>query len=109
MITERLANKALAISDNAKFSNKYLVPLAGTPLSALVSSINAIVESGDVNEIVSISQRKTSTIGSFNEIEDEIAKSAGKILSRVIFKARNEINPKIKGCIDKVEEYKKTA
>lgn len=106
MITESLAKRAIRIHDNAFFANKRLAPKGASPLSALVASINSFQETGSIEEIVAQSFQKTSTIGTYAEIEDEIATNTAKIISRIIHLARNIVNPKIKECIEEVEKWK---
>ncbi len=108
MINRRIAENAIKISENFSFSNKYLSPKAGTPLSAAVSTIVGFQEKGTIDEIISLSNSVNSTVGSYTEVENDIKKNTAKILSRMIFTARNVVNPKIKECMDEIEKWRTT-
>lgn len=95
------------LAENAQYNGKCLVPVAGSPISALVSSIAGINESGSNSEIIALSQRANTSVGTHSQITTDIVKGTARILGNIISNARNEVNPKIRQVIEKIETARK--
>ena len=106
MITQKNVDQAMHLSDRAMYAGKRLAPKAGSPLTALVSTIAGIGEKGEWAEIIGLSGTTNSTIGSHTEVQDDVAQGVSRRISGIVNVARNEINPRIRETLNAIEEYK---
>ena len=106
MITPNNAKQAVHVADNANYNDHRLTPMAGSPMSALVCSIQGFNEKGHMDEICALSESANTSNGTHGEIEAEIAAKSANIISGIVNTARNVVNPRCKEVLEAIDAYK---